>query len=125
MNAIFDITRVKIVGPDGSLNKVSTLLPKSYVDVIGASTAGLPTALVHTDANNVAPRVGLAWRPAGPNTVLRAGFGIFYDVVPTPASSGGSPFVIDPPAFTKPTPQPAVVLPLRFPGRASGPRRHP
>ena len=32
------------------------------------------------DYNNVAPRIGLAWDPAGNGkTVVRAGFGIFYD----------------------------------------------
>jgi hypothetical protein len=32
------------------------------------------------DYNNVAPRIGLAWDPAGNHkTVIRAGFGLFYD----------------------------------------------
>jgi hypothetical protein len=34
-----------------------------------------------TDYNNVAPRIGLAWRPAMlGKTVLRAGYGLFYDI---------------------------------------------
>jgi hypothetical protein len=33
------------------------------------------------DFNNFAPRIGLAWRPAGERTVIRSGFGVFYDNV--------------------------------------------
>jgi len=33
-----------------------------------------------TDKNNFAPRIGLAWRPfGGTRTVVRAGFGTFYN----------------------------------------------
>src|SRR5262249_39939307 len=33
------------------------------------------------DFNNFAPRIGLAWRPLGERTVIRSGFGVFYDNV--------------------------------------------
>lgn len=39
---------------------------------------GYPKGLVHTDRNNVAPRVGLAWAPGRARSVYRAGAGIFY-----------------------------------------------
>jgi len=44
------------------------------------ATYGYPRGLYHTDANNVAPRVGLAWNPDFLNkrAVFRAGYGIFY-----------------------------------------------
>jgi hypothetical protein len=45
--------------------------------------------------NNWAPRVGLAWRPFGNNTVLRAGFGVFYDNVPAKVNQGNSPYVLN------------------------------
>jgi hypothetical protein len=62
-NSIFDVGSGKILVPDGSISKVSALLPSSYVGVETASQAGLPNSLIFTDKNNFAPRVGLAWRP--------------------------------------------------------------
>jgi hypothetical protein len=118
-NSIFDIGSGKIIVPSGSVGKVSALLPASYVGVETASQAGLPDTLVRTDKNNFAPRIGLAWRPLGNNTVFRAGFGIFYDVVPESPSSNGIPYAIDQPAYTNPTPTPTVVLPLAFPSTSS------
>ena len=40
--------------------------------------ARFPKALVDTDTNNVAPRVGFAWR-VRPGTILRGGYGISYN----------------------------------------------
>src|SRR6202011_1483158 len=114
-NSIFDIGSGKIVVPDGSISKVSALLPQSYVGVETATQAGLPNSLIRTDKNNFAPRVGVAWRPLGQNTVFRAGFGIFYDIVPETAASNSIPFAIDQPAYTNPTTNPNVILPLVYP----------
>jgi hypothetical protein len=120
--SVFDIETGKIVVPDGALSRVSPLLPRGYVDVVEASQAGLPSqTLIRTDRNNFAPRFGLAWRPFGPNTVFRAGYGIFYDVVPRAVNAGGSPFVINEPAHTNPAGAPTVILPRVFPATASGP----
>ena len=44
----------------------------------GAFTGTFPVALVETDSNNLAPRIGLAWR-AAPGTVLRGGYGISFN----------------------------------------------
>ena len=120
--ALFDIASGRIVVPDGALSKVSPLLPRGYVDVVEASSAGYDgTTLSRTDRNNFAPRFGLAWRPFGANTVLRAGYGIFYDVVPRAVSAGGAPFVINEPQFTNPFPGPTVAFPRVFPEAAGGP----
>jgi hypothetical protein len=44
----------------------------------GLFTGDFPDALLRTDANNIAPRVGVAWR--GPrNLVMRGGYGISYN----------------------------------------------
>ncbi len=119
--AIFDTDTGKIVVPDGSLGRVSSLLPRGYVDVVEAGKAGWPgSRLLLTDKNNFAPRFGLAWRPLGPNTVFRMGYGIFYDVVPRAVGAGGSPFVLNEPAFTNPANAPTVILPRVFPPAAGG-----
>ncbi len=45
-----------------------------------AGVGGQPRDLWGADRNNLAPRIGLAYQ-LRPKTVLRAGYGIFYDVV--------------------------------------------
>ncbi len=112
---MFEIGSGKIVVPDGSLKLVSPLLPRSYVDVVEASTLGLPgKTLIRTDKNNFAPRIGVAWRPLGPNTVFRAGYGIFFDVGPARIRDTAA-FALDEPAYTNPSPNPAVILPRIYP----------
>lgn len=47
--------------------------------ILAADQAGLPLSLRNTDANNIAPRFGVAWRPGGDTRmVVRAGYGVFY-----------------------------------------------
>jgi len=48
--------------------------------VTGQSPGPFTSALLYSDKNNLAPRLGLAFRPWGQRSlVLRAGYGIFYD----------------------------------------------
>jgi hypothetical protein len=90
--------------------------------VIEASQAGYDSRkILRNEYNNLAPRIGIAWRPWGPNVVVRAGFGIFYDIVPRAVSAGGAPFTINEPAFTNPTPVPTLILPQVFPASVAGP----
>jgi hypothetical protein len=44
-----------------------------------SSQAGLPYSITRPDKNQWAPRFGFAWRPIGERTVLRGGYGIFYE----------------------------------------------
>lgn len=57
-------------------------LPVSQFSTLGglmfAGVNGQSRALFSSDKNNFAPRVGLAWQVT-PKTVVRAGYGIFYD----------------------------------------------
>ena len=116
MGAMFDIASGKIVVQDGSLGLVSPLFPRSYVDVVEANTLGFKSStLINNDRNNFTPRIGIAWRPFGNRTVFRAGYGIFFDVVPRNLTQGSIPFVLNEPAYTNPTVNPDVILPRVFP----------
>lgn len=58
----------------------ATCTPKPGCEFIVAGTGGVPDATYLPDRNNLAPRVGFAWRPTGSdNFVVRSGFGIYYD----------------------------------------------
>jgi hypothetical protein len=81
------------VAPDGKKgryvvpsNKTLAVVDPRYINygVVTAEQAGVPKSLVRTDYNNIAPRVGAAYRITE-KTVLRGGYGIFY---PTSAAQG-------------------------------------
>jgi hypothetical protein len=44
-----------------------------------SSEAGLPYSITYPDRKQWGPRFGLAWRPFGETTVIRGGYGIFYE----------------------------------------------
>ena len=129
----FDLASGSIVVPDLSLSQISPLWPPNFAPIVEASKVGFePRKLIRDDINNWAPRLGLAWRPFGNNnTVLRAGFGIFYDNVPAKVNQGSSPYVLNEPSYTNPATNPNVILPLVFPvtgtgsGNASLPSMYP
>ncbi len=118
--AMFDIGTGKIVVADGSMSKVSKLMPKGYVDVVEAGAAGFASkSLIRTDRNNIAPRLALAWRPWSNDTVFRAGYGIYYDLAARNATMAGLPFNISEPNYTNPTENP-IVLPVVVPATGTG-----
>jgi hypothetical protein len=59
-------------------NLLSNLAPDGTLAMVG--THGL-NGVYNRDLKNFAPRLGLAWSPL-PNSVLRMGYGIYYDYVP-------------------------------------------
>jgi hypothetical protein len=120
MASMFDVKSGRIVVPDGGLRKVSQFMPATYVGIVEAGSIGLdPIRILRPDKNNIAPRLGVAWRPFGNRTVFRGGFGVYYDVTPLNVPAAGVPFVIDEPAYTNPTTNP-LVLPRVFPDVSIG-----
>jgi hypothetical protein len=61
----------------------ATVYDASTGALVPVGTGGVPRAGYTPDRNNFAPRVGLAWTlgPEG-ETVLRAGYGVYYDQAP-------------------------------------------
>ncbi len=87
----FDPANGAIVVPNSaSLSQVNPQLAQSF-SVLTAQQANFPGRLQQTDALDLAPRVGIAWRPMA-QTVVRAGYGIFYDYN-LPILSDVAPFV--------------------------------
>ncbi|MGH9162880.1 MAG: carboxypeptidase regulatory-like domain-containing protein [Vicinamibacteraceae bacterium] len=86
--ANFDPATSALVVPDASaLQAVHTRFP-SEIPIVTAADAGFPRALREHDLNNFAPRLGFAFRPfGGTATVIRGGYGIFYDELTLSISS--------------------------------------
>ena len=105
----FDGTNAKpivIASKDDQIDlKAQFAAPASYAlfkDLIRTSNqAGLPQSITATDRKQFAPRFGFAWRPVGDATVIRGGYGLFYEI----ESSGDRvnnnmvPFKLDETAF--------------------------
>ncbi|MGH9499864.1 MAG: carboxypeptidase regulatory-like domain-containing protein [Terriglobales bacterium] len=71
--------RWEYFGPLSEANHLlSNLAPDGTLALVG--THGL-NGVYKRDLNNFAPRLGMAWTPI-PNTVVRMGYGIYYDYVP-------------------------------------------
>lgn len=113
--AVFDIGSGSIVVPDKGMSEISPLFPTSYAKVASASSLHLPQTMVRADKNDFAPRIGAAWTPFGTTTVFRAGFGVFYDIVPFEFLSSGSPFQLSEFPYTNPATNPDVIFPRVFP----------
>ena len=62
------------VAPDFSA--VAPVLPGQVGPITGRK---YPTGLLHSDRNNFAPRLGIAWKP-WQKTVVRAGYGVNYNI---------------------------------------------
>ncbi|MCI0627466.1 MAG: TonB-dependent receptor [Acidobacteria bacterium] len=92
----FDPATGSIVVPDAdTIKKIHPLFPAS-IPIITASQARYPErSLVETDNNDVAPRIGFAWRTGLHGLVVRGGYGVFYNFEANKGfrSMTGGPFV--------------------------------
>ncbi len=102
----------------------SFALPR-LVDAYGirlAKDAGLPSNLLLTDKNNIGPRIGIAFRPFRDNrTVLRAGFGTYYNFIPVfighlQLGLSNPPFLLAETFEAAPGRTPSLTLAQPFPG---------
>jgi hypothetical protein len=83
----FDPTKAKPIIVEGNTSQVDLTsqyaAPAAYQFfgqyIQTSSQAGLPYSITYTNRTQFAPRVGFAWQPLGPDTVIRGGFGIFYE----------------------------------------------
>jgi hypothetical protein len=80
----FDPDAGVLVLPDASIAQYLSPQATATVPQVTAAEAGVGPSLVNTDANNISPRVGFAWR-VSKSTVVRGGTGLFY---PTAAAQG-------------------------------------
>ena len=94
------------------------LLPLFQDVIVPSSQVGLDGSLRRLDRNNLAPRIGLAWRPTGGTLVLRVGYGIFYGLIQgNRAESTGivnAPFLADELSNFNTTPVPTKTLANMF-----------
>ena len=70
-----------LVAPnEGTIQQLHPRFP-SDIPVITAATAGVAErTLINRDTNNIAPRIGLAWRTPW-NLVIRGGYGIYFNPI--------------------------------------------
>lgn len=121
----FDLSSGKIVVPSSKSTSLFSPYFPSTIPIETASTAGLGRSLRHPDKNNFAPRFGFSYQlDASGKTVLRGGWGIYYDPLSANVNAGLStgPFAIATTATNNTVngnPQFTLANPFALPGAPS------
>ena len=88
--------RYEYNSPSVDVDDRANLYEPATGSLVPVGTAGMPRSGYEADKNNFAPRIGFAWTPGAlQNTVIRAGYGIYYDQSALASSEGlyfNSPF---------------------------------
>jgi hypothetical protein len=97
-----EVSKNPLTGAIGPSTLIGLVVPGSGNALNGmeqAGSNGLPRGLYDSRGVNFAPRLGVAWQPFGEKTVIRAGFGIFYERLtmnPTFQTGSNPPLTTDP-----------------------------
>jgi hypothetical protein len=81
--------RYEVNTPPVDADDRATLYDQATGSLVQVGTGGLPRGGYDTDRNNLAPRLGVAWTPAGwDRVVLRGGYGLYFDQSALASSEG-------------------------------------
>lgn len=66
---------------DITARPISSQLVPLYQDrIVSTGSLGLPNSIINTNVHDIAPRIGIAWKPFGKDKwAIRAGYGLFFD----------------------------------------------
>jgi hypothetical protein len=110
-----------VIQSDSMPSQAQERLVAAYPIVL-ASQAGLPVEDLQADKNNFGPRLGFAYRPfANAKTVMRGGFGVYYNFLPVfigfrQRGFNNPPFLLAETFEAAPGYTPSITLASPFPG---------
>jgi hypothetical protein len=71
--------RYEFTSPPVDVDDRANVYDPATGQLVQVGTGGIPRSGYKSDANNFAPRIGLAWSPGRGDTVVRAGYGLYFD----------------------------------------------
>jgi hypothetical protein len=121
-NFDFGTGQFVIRSQDGQLPRLALPRLLSAYPYTTSEKVGWGSDVLQSDHNNFAPRIGFAYRPfAGNRTVVRGGYGIFYNIIPVfigirQISLSNSPFQLSETFSATAGATPSLTLANPFPG---------
>ena len=80
--------RYEYTMPPFDVNDRANVYDPSSGGLVQVGTNGIPRGAYYPDRNNFAPRFGIAWSPRDCTTVVRGGYGFYYDQAPLAPGEG-------------------------------------